>query len=355
MIKLSLPLITGEIKILEKSLPGLAEVKNPPSKEEIEILLKQIERNKWLSKYSYYIRFAKQVLYAIIDDCEEIPGQREVKFKLFDDTEYGLIENALALPGFLLSPSDAGLSLDDEIRRTHDYVLHKHLAKVDDPLKVINVGRNTYQIEKIIINSVKDDKAELIVETKKRKNEEHRMGDVDYFTQETVPILTGGYKSSRIKALTEFMRMFMNTNPESFTKKPEKMSDEDVHRLRATRALHTLVNALISSSEPETFKVYPASLIDDKTGLFNENVELIDLEKELFRTRTRYRTKTFYEVGITGEHTEAQEFNKDSFLEEMSPEDRSFYKNYLDHINTDYQLGKPLRLRIVSRIRNEKN
>ncbi len=355
MKSLSLPLITGEINILEKSLPGLAEVKNPPSKEEIEILLKQIERNKWLSKYSHYIRFADQFLFAIIDDCQEMPGQREVSFKLYDNTGLGLLENTFVLPRFLLSPSEAELSLDDEIRRTCDYVLHEHLAKVDDPLKVINVGRHTYQIESITITSVKNDKSELIVEAKKRKNEEHRMGDVDYFVQETVPVLSGGYRRPRIKALTEFMRMFMNTNPESFTKKPEKMSEEDIHRLRATRALHTLVNALISSSEPETFKVYPASLIDDKTGLFKGNVELNDLERELFRTRTRYRAKTFYELGITGGSFEAQEFNKENFLEEMTPEDRAFYEKYLDQMNTDYQLGKPLRLRIISRIRNEKN
>lgn len=222
-------------------------------------------------------------------------------------------------------------------------------------MKVINVGRNTYQIERITINSVKDDKAELIVEAKKRKNDSHVMGDVNYFIQETVPVLAGGYQSPRIKVLTEFIRMFANTNPESFTKKPTQMSEEDINRLKATRALHTLSNALLGSGEPETFKVYSASLIDDKTGLFSGNVELTNLEKELFRTRTRYRIKTFYELGITGEHPEVQELQKESFLEEMSQEDRKFYEKQIDQLNTDYQLGRPLRLRIVSRIKNEKN
>lgn len=319
-------------------------------------MLEQMKANYWVLTHRNELRLSKgeRALLAIIHRCEELPEYKEVSFKLINQSPLLPKEDPYILPGFLLSPTKKEINLEDEIKRTCDYVLHKHLIPVDDTTKKIDTGRYTYKIEKIIINSVENNRAELIVEVAKRKNNIIRNGCVDFFINETIPILTGDYKNPRLKALTEFIRAFIETNYLSFIIKTKKTKN-DLHCQKAVKALNTLINHLLNSYEPKTFKIYPKEIIEDRTGQFNniEFIELYDLERELFNTKTRYEIKNIYEANIEGKHYEIKEFKKKKLLSEMNLKDRKFYQNYIDQIRDDFFKGKPLKLRITSKIKNQ--
>ncbi len=314
--------------------------------------MKQIKSSYWLFNYQDRLKLqkGKTFLLALIDRCLEIPQFKEVQLKLYEETEFGLIEDDHVLPGFLLSPSLEQLRLEEEIGRTSKYLLHKYLLPKDNPEQKINTGRYTYQITQITIESVNQDgSVELIVECSRKSNKSFRQGMVDFFLNETLPILEGSYAKPRLKALTEFERLFVQTNTESFKPKAERSEKNDANK-RAYRATHTLEQALINNKEPKTFQVYPAGMIKDKTGMFNGDITLYDLNRELFNTETRFRIKNIYETDFAGSK-EAKEFKKEQFLERMISEDRKFYEKQLNRLNAEYFLGSPLQLRITSEVK----
>ncbi|MBI4919221.1 hypothetical protein HY837_04775 [archaeon] len=337
----------GKLVIPRQSVDEIV-LKESPSDEEIQTLLKQMQDNSWLLNYDDKLALSEgRVLVAVIDRCQELPDYKEVNFRIITQNP-ALKDNDFVLPGFLLSPNMSGVNLDDEVLRTGSYVLEKHLKPVDKP-QIVNVGQFTYTIEKIKINSVKNDEAELIVEVSKIKCLEERKSCVDFFVNETLPQLNGGYQQPRIKALTEFMRAFMEKNYSSFASGAVK-SEATISKQKAVKALHTLTLNLMNRSEPKTFKIYPASIINDLTGHFTGDVQLYDLERELFSTNARYQVKTAYEIGFIGGHSEVQEFKKQKLLEIMSEQDRKFYESTIDWLHEDFSLDVPLKLRIVSKI-----
>ncbi len=336
----------GRLVIPRQSVEGIV-LKEPPSDEEIQTFLKQLRDNSWLFNYDDKLALSEgRVLVAVIDRCPELPEYKEVDFRIITQNP-ALADNHFVLPGFLLSPNAEGINLEDEIKRTCSYVIEKHLKQIDRP-QIVNAGQFTYKIEKITIKSVKNDEVELIVEVAKRKGLEEKTSCADFFINETVPKVTGGYTQPRIKALTEFMRAFMEKNYSSFASRTVKNS-KDITKQKAVKALHTLLLNMMNRSEPKTFKVYPASIIDDQTGQFPGDVRLYDLERELFSTGVRYQVKTAYEIGFTGRHAEVQEFQKQKLLDMMSEEDRKFYEGALSKLNNYFTLGRPLKLRIISR------
>ncbi len=327
-------------------------IKEPPNDEEVKIFIDQLRSNHWSFTHEDLLisREDKRILAAYIDKCPELPDFKEAQFKVFKETEFGLLEeNFYEFPGFLLSPDQKSLDLESEIQRTCSYILNKHLKYSDDPARKINVGEFTYKIQKITITGFSRNRAELIVEVKKKRSWETRNGGVDFFVNETMPQLTGSYEKPRIKALTEFMSAYVNTHSESFIEKAER-NEINLHRKKAANIIHALANHLIQIYEPKTFKVYLSEMVEDRTGMFKGNFNLYDLDRELFNTIARYRMKTFYEKGVPGKAKEIQEIRKERFLSSIHPEDREFYEGYIDQVHSDFQRGKPLRLRIRSKI-----
>ncbi|PIN81834.1 hypothetical protein COV11_01075 [Candidatus Woesearchaeota archaeon CG10_big_fil_rev_8_21_14_0_10_30_7] len=349
----------GEIIIPKGNVYGV-KVKNPPSEKEVEVLLAQIKENGWHFNYEDQLRLSKgkKFLMPIIDDFPKIPSAREVQFRLYDETEFGLIEDNFLLPGFLLSPDTDSLDLESELDRTCDYLMYKHLLPYDDPTKKINVGQHHYKITKVSIIGVNPDKTvELSVECKRTTNPpKYRCGFVDYFLNEIIPVLKGGYTEPRLKALLEFDRVILQENPDIFRNlKRNELSD---NWDRAYKILHTLENKLLSTCEPKTFKKYNVTdesgtfVFDSATSTFDGVVQLYDLDRELFNTPTRLNVKRVYELGFTGKCKETREFKRDRLLAKMNAKDRAFYEGTIHGLNNDCFIGKPLKLRISSEVKS---
>ncbi|MBI5066517.1 hypothetical protein HZA97_09895 [Candidatus Woesearchaeota archaeon] len=263
----------------------------PPTDEEIKIFLKQVETNGWLNDYRVNREIKNGNLVAIIDVCidPQFEGRKEVNFEIHRE---GKRDPKVLFPPFLLAENAKDISVDAEVKRATDYLTNS-LLPFHDERNTINADDFVYEIERVVIDRcTKNGKTynadlTLRVRTSNGKNKRAHEGSLEFFVKETKPLLEP--KKPRIKAFTEFMSAYTNSN---------KSFKEDPLKVQTYHFINNILAMLINTGTGFTPSTYASELfsINGQPLPKGRKVVALSLEQKMFGNWFNYTLKKIYET-----------------------------------------------------------